>query len=88
MADGGEGEEKQLIWVTPLPPQAKQFRKNHLTAFWVFQFLGEVCYIGQLLTHEPMKVPWCFICQKNSCDGQITWLAGYIIASTYEDSIP
>ena len=41
-----------------------------------------------LITHEPMKVPWCFICQKNSRDAQITWSKAYVVQTTYDNAIP
>ena len=38
------------------------------------------------ITYEPLKVPLCFICQKNSRGVRITWLKGYFIVTTFEDA--
>ena len=38
------------------------------------------------ITHELLKVPLCFICQKNSHGVRITWLKGYFIVTKYEDA--
>ena len=38
------------------------------------------------ITDEILKVPLCFICQKNSHCVRITWLKGYSIVSTYKDA--
>ena len=38
------------------------------------------------ITHELLKVPLCFICQKNSRGERITWLKGYFIVTKYEDA--
>ena len=38
-------------------------------------------------TYETLKVPLCFICQKNSRDVRITWLNRYFFVTKYEDCL-
>ena len=37
---------------------------------------------------EPLKVPWCFICQTKSPYVEIKWLKGYCIPSTFTENVP
>ena len=40
------------------------------------------------VSSEPLKVPWCFICQTKSPHVEIKWLKGYCIPSTFTENIP
>ena len=53
-----------------------------------FNFAGFLEKLFLLITHEPMKVPWCFICQKNSRDVVMTWLKAHVLQATCDNAIP
>ena len=36
---------------------------------------------------EPLKVPWCFLCQTKSPNVEIKWLKGYCVLSTFAENI-
>ena len=65
-----------------------------------FQYFGMGCWrqksvllksyqkLFPSVSWEPLKVPWCFICQTKSPHVEIKWLKGYCIPSIFMKNIP
>ena len=72
----------------------------HCWVYLEFQFFGMGCLrqkpvllksyqkLFPSVSSEPLKVPWCFICQTKSPHVEIKWLKGYCIPSTFTENIP
>ena len=72
----------------------------HCWVYLEFQFFGMGCLrqkpvllksyqkLFPSVSSEPLKVPWCFICQTKSPHVEFTWLKGYCIPSTFTENIP